>query len=869
MGEVDRDRLIELVQDQPWAIMPNRIAALIGVVRAAIAGKEPAELDVAKLAGGQRAQRDRDMRQSAGVMVIPLTGIITPKASIFDFFGIATGLDRWTARFQAAVRNPDIESIVIDIDSPGGSVYGVEEASEIIFGARKEKTVISVANPLAASAAYFLGSSAKELVITPSGETGSIGVVSVHVEFARALEEAGIGVTVITAGKHKFEGNPWERLSEDAAADIQAIVDAYYDDFVAAVSRNRDVKPSDVRNGLGEGRVLTAERAVEEGLADRIATLDTVLMELGVDQGTLIESRARAEKARTRVPQGVPLGGNRPGPNEVEETHFVHVTTDADISILTPAPDGVEIDSDVTKAATLVGQDEPEVYPAAGSAEVVEDDAEGAASAAASEEAPEDSEALSEGGEDTVKKEDTAAQGGAAAVAEPDVKIGADATEKERKRAKKITELCALHGCPEKAADWIDQGLSVGQAAEQILDAQREGTQELRVPEPKARVDLDNREGRKYSITRLIRYAAGMSKEEPGLELEVSDQLAKQLDRPGTDKFRSFMIPTMGLPRVEGASMQAVAQLAREFGMKVVPEGPVRGPGAVLETGAATAGQELVFTEPGSFIELLRNRMVTTQLGATFLPGLQGNVSFPKQTGAGTFSWRAEAPGTDVTLTDLATDQVTLSPKDGTSATSFSKRLLAQSVVNVEQLVRMDLAKIAAIGLDFAALHGGGAPAPTGIYNVTGVNPVAFGGAPTWAKIVEMETAISADNADIGVMAYATTPEVRGNAKTTPKEAGTAQFIWTGGRDDAEMNGYRAMASNQFLKNLGVGTNEHGTIFGVWDQLLIGEWGALEILVDPYTLARQGLIIVVLFVIADIAVRYPEAFSIATGLIPA
>lgn len=836
MERADKDRLINLVQGEPWAIMPERAPALVRLIGAAISGAAPSETDIASLSG-KRAQRDREIRQTAGVLVLPLTGLITPRAGIFDFFGLATGLDRWTARFEQAVRNSDIQAIVIDIDSPGGSVYGVEEAAAIVYAARGEKKVIAVANPLAASAAYWIASAAGEITVTPSGEAGSIGVIAIHAEYSRALEEMGIGVTVFSAGKHKADGNPFEALSEEAAQGIQRAVDDYYDDFVAAVARHREVEPDEVRNGLGEGRVLTADRAVEERLADRVGSLDTVLTELGVDRGSVIDVRARGRAKLTRdVAAAIPESWSGP-----------------QISVALPPRE--RDDSNVFLGIAADGTEENN-----------RDGVGGAASPDDQEGAPRDQTAP-EAKEDTVGEKNTAAQDGAAGTTQdPGISVGIDGTQGERKRAKDISELCAMHGCSEKAAEWIDQGWSVGRVAQEILKLERQKAPELGVPEPQARVDLTNREGERYSIVRLIRAAAGMeSMESAGLELEVHEDLSKQLkDRKG----RGFLVPTLGLPRPRGADMAEVARLARAFGMKTWPAFP-SGPGAVLETGTATAGQELVFTEPGTFIEMLRNRLVTAQLGATFLPGLQGNVSFPKQTGAGTFSWRAEAPGSDVALSDLATDQVTLTPKDGTSATSFSRRLLAQSVINVEQLVRSDLARIAAIGIDFAALHGAGAPSPTGIYSTTGVASVAFGGAVNWADIVQLETEVAADNADIGVMAYATTPEVRGNAKTAEKATGTAQFIWTGGGDNGEMNGFRAVASNQFLKNMGAGTNEHGIIFGVWDQLLIGEWGALELIVDPYTLARQGLIGVTLFVIADVAVRYPEAFSIGTGLIPA
>ena len=130
-----------------------------------------------------------------------------------------------------------------------------------------------------------------------------------------------------------------------------------------------------------------------------------------------------------------------------------------------------------------------------------------------------------------------------------------------------------------------------------------------------------------------------------------------------------------------------------------------------------------------------------------------------------------------------------------------------------------------------------------------------------------METEIAADDADVGEMGYLTTPGVRGAAKTTQKfTRHERQGHLDGQRREGEMNGYRAEVSTQVRTNMGAGTNEHGIAFGVWSELIVGEWGAMEILTDPYTLAGQGLIRLVLFLMVDMAFRHPEAFSKGTGL---
>jgi HK97 family phage major capsid protein len=247
---------------------------------------------------------------------------------------------------------------------------------------------------------------------------------------------------------------------------------------------------------------------------------------------------------------------------------------------------------------------------------------------------------------------------------------------------------------------------------------------------------------------------------------------------------------------------------------------------------------------------------------------LQGNVAFPKQTGAGAASWVTENPGSDVADADLALSQVTLSPKTLQSSTSYSRQLLAQGIVNVDNIVQNDLVQVNALALDLAAIHGlGSSNQPTGIYAQSGVNSVAMGGAITYAKVVEMETAIAAANADVGTMGYLTTPEIRGRAKQVAQLANTISLpIW----NDGEMNGYRAEVSNQVSKLMNssapTGGTSHGIVFGVWPELLIGEWGAMEVITDPYRLKKQGMIEVTTFLLADIALRYAAAFSKGTGL---
>ena len=192
----------------------------------------------------------------------------------------ATSAESFGKDFAKLLNNPDVDAIVLDVNSPGGAVYGVQEVSKQIFEARGIKPIVAVANHLMASAAYWIASSADEIVITPSGDVGSIGVFAVHSDMSAALEKAGVNVSLIKAGKYKVEGNPYEPLGEEARAAIQASVDEVYDAFIESVARNRGVKPAIVRNGFGEGRVVRANEAVKLGMADSVGTLEETINRL-------------------------------------------------------------------------------------------------------------------------------------------------------------------------------------------------------------------------------------------------------------------------------------------------------------------------------------------------------------------------------------------------------------------------------------------------------------------------------------------------------------------------------------------------------------------------------------------------------------
>jgi len=184
----------------------------------------------------------------------------------------------WITRtVDALVSDPGIKAIVLDFESPGGSAMGATEAADKLRAASKQKTIVAVSNGWMASAAYFLGAQATEVVASPSAQVGSIGVYTYHVDVSKLEERIGVKTTMISAGRYKVEGNEYGPLEDEAKQRMQDVVDAYYTQFVDAVAKGRNVRTETVRNGFGQGRMLLAGEAVKERLADRIATLDEVI----------------------------------------------------------------------------------------------------------------------------------------------------------------------------------------------------------------------------------------------------------------------------------------------------------------------------------------------------------------------------------------------------------------------------------------------------------------------------------------------------------------------------------------------------------------------------------------------------------------
>ncbi|NBW11879.1 MAG: phage major capsid protein [Caulobacteraceae bacterium] len=351
-----------------------------------------------------------------------------------------------------------------------------------------------------------------------------------------------------------------------------------------------------------------------------------------------------------------------------------------------------------------------------------------------------------------------------------------------------------------------------------------------------------NKIRQQYSMVRAMRMAS-QGKQLEGLEAEMFQEADREARAAGISLNGTIRIPNIMQPEQR----------------------------ADLAVGTNSAGGFTVATEIGQLINILEPQLVTRKLGATYLTGLQGNIQFPRNNGDVSSVWEGE--NTDNDASDVTFDTVTLSPKRLGSFVIIGKQLIAQSSVSIENLVRSRMNFSIAKAVDTAAINGSGSSnQPTGILNTSGIGSVAIGangGVPTFANIVDLETAVAVANADMGRLAYLTTSGIRGKLKQTEKTStSTAQFIWTDtmgptGRQ-GELNGLNAFTSSLVPSTLTKGTASaicHAILFGNFEDLLIGQWAGLDLTLDNITLAGKAQIKLIINSWWDVAVRQPASFA--------
>lgn len=367
-----------------------------------------------------------------------------------------------------------------------------------------------------------------------------------------------------------------------------------------------------------------------------------------------------------------------------------------------------------------------------------------------------------------------------------------------------------------------------------------------RIDNPTPLIGVKEKDLKRYSWSKAV-LEFGDDGKLSGLERELSDEYTKHMKRDP----QGFWIP------------EDVLSFKRD-----------------ALAGTASLGGNVVATNllAGSFIELLRNRTVLGRAGITILSGLQGNVAIPRQITGGTVYWATEVATS--TESDATFDQVSLTPKGATAMMDYSKQLLVQSTPAIDALLQMDIAKQLAIAIDLAGLHGtasGGQP--RGVINQSGIGDVSDtnGGAPIYADQVNLEKEVAIDNADVGNLAYITNALVRAKMKTVEKATNTGLFLWSDlnqsandGIPTGQVNGYKAFVTNQIPSNLTQGTSTticSAIFFGNWSELLLAQWGGLDIMVDPYTQAATRVYRLLASQYIDYSVRHAQSFAIDKGVL--
>jgi HK97 family phage major capsid protein len=399
-----------------------------------------------------------------------------------------------------------------------------------------------------------------------------------------------------------------------------------------------------------------------------------------------------------------------------------------------------------------------------------------------------------------------------------------------------VIAVATQYGCAERIGDFVSKDMDANAVRKLLLDESRSDV----LPTPGAEV-MDKKDRSKYRLSRAILCAADQKFD--GIEGEVHKELYSRIT--GYDYKGGILIPMdQGDPRLSGR--------------------------AALDSKTAGGGAEYVYDQPGSLIEILRNRSVFIGLGAQVLTGLSGPVPFPKQTGATTAYWVGENPSTDVPESEPTFGQAVLTPRSLMATTAYSRQLLAQQSLDTDALVKSDLGAVHTLALDRAGWHGKGAAGePTGIYMAADVLSIDPDAVITYPLLVSMLGKIAEANADGVELKFATTPGMAQMLMTALKmtNVGTS-FVWEGNFREGVIGGYRAVATANISKTMA--TNEptggtyHGLVAGNFNDALVGMWQAMELITDIYSQKKKALIEVTSFQMTDILVRRGVSFCKAT-----
>lgn len=288
-------KLLDII-NAPWAIQPEMLEEIQGIYLTHLRG-EKIDIKGVEARLGQslnNVQQDYEVRD--GVAIIEAHGVLAKRMNMFMNISGGTSTELIARDIHAAVADPEVMSIILDIDSPGGTVDGMQELAEVIYSARGEKPIVAFTDGVMASAAYYLGAATDAVYI--SGDlvsVGSIGVITKHIDISKAEEKAGVKSTEIYAGKFKSIGSRHEPLSQEGRADIQARVDYMYSIFVRDIARYRGESVETVLADMADGRIFIGQQAIDAGLVDGVSTFDGLVDKLaGGDSATFNTREVKA-----------------------------------------------------------------------------------------------------------------------------------------------------------------------------------------------------------------------------------------------------------------------------------------------------------------------------------------------------------------------------------------------------------------------------------------------------------------------------------------------------------------------------------------------------------------------------------------------
>lgn len=435
----------------------------------------------------------------------------------------------------------------------------------------------------------------------------------------------------------------------------------------------------------------------------------------------------------------------------------------------------------------------------------------------------------------------------AGASAEQEAAAGAEqnmsAIERDKLRIKAIEIYGKTNNIDERTVDkWIRGGVQLDKIAEEILAVHEERGKAR--PTAASDLGLSRSEQQRYSLFRVMRLLSALPgdvakrQQEAAYEIECSKGVAQKLGREPD----GFFIPGDILRRPVDPEAAQIA-LNQQRTMTAQP---------------GSAGGYLIQTDNLGFIEILRNVQVLSSMGARSLTGLQGNVAIPRQTGATSVTWQA-GETTTVTSTDQTLGQLSMTPKTAIIVTDVGRTLMMQSSPSAESMVMADLARGTALGIDLAGLVGTGGAQPIGIINTAGITTGQDASTATYAKVLAFQSVAAASNALLGRPGYVARPVGAAALMSRSRFSNTDTPLWDGNIMRGMMAGFAAMSSMQMPA-------DGSLLFGSFDSVVIGEWGVLELTLNPYQNFNAGVVGIRAIYTVDVLVRYPQAFVYSTNL---